>query len=369
MLLHAEPLRNLVTNTFKAAACSADEAARIARYLVDSSLAGHDSHGVIRVTRYVNFLKEKKVFADRQIKIVTENDVLAVVDGDRGFGQTVAPQAVRLGIKKAEKNGIAVVGLRNSGHLGRIGDWAEMATEAGMVSMHFVNVNGSLWVAPFGGVERRMGTCPIAIGVPVKNGPPILLDFATSQVAEGKVLVALGGGKPLPANCLIEADGSLTNDPKAIYGSTEFSKATDYATGTGALRGMGEHKGSGLGLMCELLAGALTGNGSTRAGRPSKSAAMLSVYLTVKFFDGNDAFAAEIDRYIEFFKSARPATPGGEVLVPGEPERIMRKKRLAEGIPLPEDTWQAIAATARSVGLGEAEIEGALPQQRTKASA
>ena len=362
MLLHADPLRTLVTSVFTAAGCSADESARIARYLVDSNLAGHDSHGVIRVTRYVNFLREGKVFADRKIKTVTENDVLAVVDGDRGFGQTVAPQAVRLGIEKAKKNGIAVVGLRNSGHLGRIGDWAEMATEAGLVSMHFVNVSGSLWVAPFGGVERRMGTCPIAIGVPVKNGPPILLDFATAHVAEGKVLVALGGGKALPPGCLIEADGTLTNDPKALYGSNEFSKATDYATGTGALRAMGEHKGSGLALMCELLAGALTGNGCTKAGRPSKSAGMLSVYLTVKFFAGNDAFAGEVNRYIDFFKSAKPAAPGSEVLVPGEPERIMRKKRLAEGIPLPDDTWQAIAATARSAGIGEAKVEGALRQ-------
>lgn len=360
MLAHAEPLRTLVTAVFAAAGCAADEAARVARYLVDSNLAGHDSHGVIRVARYASFLKEGKVHAGRTIEIVTENDVLAVADGGHGFGQTVAPQAVRLGIGKAAKQGIAVVALRNSGHLGRIGDWAEMATEAGQVSFHFVNVSGSLWTAPFGGVERRMGTCPIAIGVPRKGEPPVILDFATSVVAEGKVLVALAGGKALPANCLIDHDGTLSADPKVLYGSAELARATDYARGTGALRAMGEHKGSGLSLMCELLAGALTGNGATKPDKPFKSAGMLSVYLTVGFFDASDFFAGEVRRYIEFFKSSRAAEPGGEVLVPGEPERRMREKRLAEGIPLPDDTWASIAATARSVGLGEKEIAAAL---------
>jgi uncharacterized oxidoreductase len=359
MLVHADPLRAFVAAVFRAAGCSGGESARIASYLVESNLAGHDSHGVIRVARYVSFLKEGKVLADRTISIVAESDALAVVDGGRGFGQTVAPQAVRLGVGKASKHGIAVVALRNSGHLGRIGDWAEMAADAGQVSLHFVNVAGSLWVAPFGGVERRMGTCPIAIGVPRTEAPPILLDFATAFVAEGKVLVALSGGKPLPAGCLIDADGTLSNDPKVLYGTAELARATDYAQGTGALRAIGEHKGSGLALMCELLAGALGGNGCTAPGRPSKSSGMLSIYLTAAAFDADGFFAREIDRYVGFFKSARPAGPGGEVLVPGEPERRMRAKRLAEGIPLADDAWRAIADTARGVGLGEREIAAA----------
>ncbi|MFQ5959356.1 MAG: Ldh family oxidoreductase, partial [Alphaproteobacteria bacterium] len=187
-------LERLSAAIFAAAGCSAEEGARIAAYLVKANLAGHDSHGVIRVPRYVKMMRDEEVFPDRRITIVTENDVMAVVDGNFGFGQTVGPQAVELGIAKAAKHGVAVIALRRAGHLGCIGDWAEIAADAGLVSLHLVNVSGSLLVAPFGAVERRLATNPVAIGVPRPGAPHLILDFATSVVAEGKVLVALGGG-------------------------------------------------------------------------------------------------------------------------------------------------------------------------------
>ncbi len=135
------------------------------------------------------------------------------MDGQHGFGQTVAPQAVAIGIDKCKKNGLAMVALRNAGHIGRVGDWAEMAAEAGLVSVHFVNASGSVLVAPFGGTERRLSTAPFVVGVPRPGQTPVILDFATSIVAEGKVLVASQGGKKLPENALIDLDGRMGTDP------------------------------------------------------------------------------------------------------------------------------------------------------------
>ncbi len=360
MILQADPLRRLTGEIFVACGCSAEEGARIAHYLVEANLTGHDSHGVIRVPRYVNQVREGGVVPNREITIVTENEVMAVVDGNFGFGQTIGPQAVRLGIDKAAKQGVAIIALRSSGHLGRIGDWAEMAAAAGQISIHFVNVSGSLLVAPFGGTGRRMATNPVAIGVPVADGPTLIHDFATSVVAEGKVLVAATGGKPVPPGSLIDADGTLSNDPKVLYGSADPTRSSDMRNGSGALRAMGEHKGSGLSLMCELLAGALTGSGCAGPDKQHVVNGMLSIYMAVEFFNADGSVAAELRQSLDFFKSAKPAKPDGEILLTGEPESRLRATRLAEGIPLPEATWQAILGAARSVETKPQAIEAVL---------
>src|SRR6185312_11479293 len=180
---------------------------------------------------------------------VKETPVLAVVDGLHGFGQTVTPQAVAIGIDKCKAMGLSMVALKNAGHIGRVGDWAEMAAAAELVSVHFVNASGSVLVAPFGGTERRLSTAPFVVGVPRPDGPPIVLDFATSIVAEGKVLVASQGGKKLPDNALIDRDGRLSPDPHVLYGDYTATGPRDQSKGTGAIRAFGEHKGSGLALM------------------------------------------------------------------------------------------------------------------------
>jgi uncharacterized oxidoreductase len=149
--IKAGPLAELVGDVFAKAGCSAAEAERIGKYLVSANLTGHDSHGVARVPRYLQWKREGVVHADRKAKVVTETPVLAVVDGLHGFGQTVAPQAIAIGIEKCKAMGLSMVALRNAGHIGRVGDWAEMAAAAGLVSVHFVNASGSVLVAPFGG--------------------------------------------------------------------------------------------------------------------------------------------------------------------------------------------------------------------------
>ena len=350
MLIAVDRLQALVTDIFEAAGCTRTEAARVASGLVDANLTGHDSHGVARVARYVEWLRAGEVEAGQTIEVLSDNGPLAVLDGRYGFGASVGREAVEFGIRKARDLGAAIVALRHAGHLGRIGQWAELALESGLVSMHFVNVGGSMLVAPFGGVERRFSTAPIAFGFPVPDEPPVVLDFATSAVAEGKVLVASNGGKPLAPGSLIGPDGKLSADPATLYGPLG-TDTRDYRNGQGAIRAMGEHKGSGLALMCELLGGALAGSGCSGPAKQRFANGMVSIYMSPATFGSEEAIARETRQYLEFVRSSRPANPAEPVLLPGDPERRTRAERTAKGVPLPAGTWAAIAATAASVGL------------------
>lgn len=353
--INADALRDYIARIFQAAGTDAAEGARIGRYLVNANLAGHDSHGVIRVPRYVRNLQDGDVLAGQTISVVVEGPTHAVVDGNLGFGQTVAPQAVAMGIAKAKQHGVAVIGLRNAGHVGRIGDWAEEAAAEGLVSIHYVNVAQGALAAPFGGVDRRFSTNPFCIGVPQPDGrPPLLLDMATTVVAEGKVLVASNGGKPVPGDALIDADGTLSGNPSVLYGPIEGTFVRDAGLGKGALRAFGEHKGSGIAFMCEILAGCLIGaptSSPVPAGRRRITNGMLSFYLKPEAFGGAAHFTRLAMEYADHVKSSRPATPGGEVLVPGEPESRTRAERSENGIPLQTDTWAAIKDTAEQLGV------------------
>ena len=243
MLIGVAGLEVLVRDLFVRAGCSSAEGERIGRYLVAANLAGHDSHGVIRVPRYLEWIREGVLVPDRTPEVVSDGGAFALVDAHYGFGQTAGPFAVALGIAKARQHGVAIVALRHSGHLGRIGEWAEQAADAGLASIHVVNVAGSLLVAPFGAVDRRFSTAPFAAALPVAGRPPVVLDFATSLVAEGKVLVASKGGKPLPEGSLIEPDGQLSADPATLYGPIGETGARDHRRGRGAIRAFGRAQG------------------------------------------------------------------------------------------------------------------------------
>ena len=353
-MVAADTLRGFIADIFATAGCARAEADRIAHYLVAANLAGHDSHGVIRTPAYVQWLQEGLVRAGQSISIVQESAIQATVDGHYGFGQTVVPQAVDLGIAKAKASGLSVIALRHTGHAGRIGEWAERAAAAGLVSIHFVNVPGCLLVAPFGGVDRRFSTNPFCIGVPAEEGSPLLLlDFATSLVAEGKVQVASRGGKELPEGALIWPDGQLTTDPVALFGPLVPAGPREDSKGDGAMVAFGLHKGSGLAFMCEILAGLLSGGGTSGPNPPGSaqfSNCMLSIYLDPVHFGVTD-FVRQAQAYVDYVKSSRPVAPGVEVLAPGEPEARTRAERLVSGIPLQADTWAAIVNTARRLGL------------------
>ena len=210
-------LTRMLTRTFAAAGAGAAEAEAIAGNLVEANLTGHDSHGVIRTQRYLFWESNGTLVFGKSVETVSEAPGFALLDGGHGFGQVIGPQAVSMGIAKARDNGFALIGLRRAGHLGRIGALAEMACAAGLVSIHFVNVANSVLAAPFGGAARRMSTAPVCVGVPNADGD-FLLDFATSRVAEGKVLVARKAGRQAPPGSLIGPDGAISTDPDLLYG-------------------------------------------------------------------------------------------------------------------------------------------------------
>ncbi len=351
MTIHipADALTDFCAEIFARVGCAAEEARRVSASLVDANLTGHDSHGVIRVPTYVDRVRAGALVPNQSIERLVDTPVIAVLDGRFGFGQTTAPIAVDIGVEKAKATGLSAISLRNSGHVGRVGEWAERAAVAGMISIHFVNAAGSILVAPFGGLDRRLSTAPFCVGIPREGAPPVVLDFATSLVAEGKVNVASRGGKPLPPNAMIGPDGSLSGDPELIYGPLTPDDPRNYARGPGAIRAFGEHKGSGLALICELVGGSLTGNGATGPGRKFSNG-MFSLYLDPKQVDPSHVFDADMTRYLDWFREAK-AAPGQTVMTPGEPERAERAKRAASGVPLTAEAWASIVASARSVGV------------------
>jgi uncharacterized oxidoreductase len=361
VVIAAAAMERLLIAIFQNAGCCPAEAETVAANLVGANLRGHDSHGVIRTPRYAEWLQDGLMYANKNIVVEKENDVLAIIDGDYGFGQSIGEQTVEVGVAKAKRHGVAVTALKNAGHLGRIGQWAEQAAAGNVASIHMVNVRGSLLVAPFGGVERRGSTSPFCAGIPLDDDEPIILDFATSLVAEGKALVALRGGKPLPHGALITPEGELTSDPTPLYGELEEGRYPNPNLGPGALCGFGLHKGSGLNFFMEMMGGALTGSGVSAVlgedePRPFCNG-MLSIFMAVDFFHSDDWLTREVHAYVEFFKSARTADPDGEILIPGEKERRTMAERSVSGLPLAPETWEDILSAARGVGMSEADIE------------
>jgi uncharacterized oxidoreductase len=347
LLIDPERLRRFVQSIFAAAGCRPPEDERIAHHLVEANLAGHDSHGVIRVSYYIDFLRKGMVRANQTIQVVFDSDCLAVVDGGLGFGQSIGEQTMQLAIEKARQHGVAVVALRNSGHLGRIGDWPLMAVQAGLASLHFVNSSGfGILAAPFGGIDRRLSANPIAAGVPVANGSHIILDISTCAIAEGKVRVARNKGTRVPPGCLIDSQGRPTDEPAHFYGDPP-----------GAILPFGGHKGYGLGVIAEMFAGAISGNGCSSPKRKSYMASgMLTITIDPRRIPNDLGFDAEVREFIDFVKSSRRSQPDQEILIPGEPEQRTRVQRLAAGIELDAATWEALLQTATDVGVSRADF-------------
>jgi uncharacterized oxidoreductase len=337
-------LETLVAAIFAAAGSPADEAATLASHLVLANLSGHDSHGVIRLREYLPWLAEGKVRAGRHARVVHETPVSLLVDGDLGFGQVIGEEVIALAAAKAEATGVALLAIRNTGHLGRIGHWAERAAEHGLVSLHFVNTTGfGVLVAPFGGREARLSANPLAMGVPRGTQPPLVLDISTASIAEGKIKVARNAGKPLPEGSVVDGEGRPTTDPNAFYGPPR-----------GAILPFGGHKGYALSVMIEALAGALSGAGCTGE-TPERMAALVnnmsSVLIRPDVFGTADTMDSELDAFEAWLKSATPTGPGGAILLPGELERQTRATRSRDGIPIDATTLDELRAAAQRHGL------------------
>lgn len=338
----------LISQLFQSAGCGSEEAACIADHLVAANLAGHDSHGVIRAPIYIKWLRKEMVFAGRSLEVVVDSDVITVADGQLGFGQWIGKQAVDIGIRKCQAQGVSVLALRNSGHLGRIGHWAEMAADAGLVSLNFVNTSGlGMMVVPHGGIDRRLSVNPVCMSIPIKGRKPIVLDIAAAQTAEGKLKVARNKGVPVPDGWIIDSNGQPTNDPNDFYNPPG-----------GAILPLGGHKGYGLGLIADVLAGALTGGGCSAAGKTKLEQGMLSIYIDPLRLQTAEALFPEIQRFVDCVKTSRPAEPGGEILIPGEIEERNRAER-QHGIELDDTTWQQIVEIAVECGVPNTFIAAA----------
>jgi uncharacterized oxidoreductase len=345
MKIDHQKLHALTVRLLRAGGCSETEAAIVTDHLVDANLAGHDSHGVGMLPHYFRNLAAGTLVPNQKPEIVSEAASFAIWDGHNGYGQVIARDAMAWAIGAARRHGVAVHGLRNTHHIGRVGTYGEIVAKAGLVSVHFVNgVSGPPAVAPFRGREGRFSTNPICIAVPgTKTTAPIILDFATSRIALGKVRVAHNEGKPVVAGALIDSTGKPTTNPAVMYEEPK-----------GSALPFGEHKGSGLALIAELLGGAIVGS---RTIQPAHSRdcgivnGMLTVVIDPERMSSRAFIEAEIDALIAYVKSAQPADPDLPVLVAGEPERIARAKRLAEGIEIDATTWRQIGEVAASVGV------------------
>lgn len=325
------------------------EADLVAQNLVLANASGHDSHGVGMLPRYVGALLDRELLPNRRVHVALDTGALLRLDAGAGYGQVAGFEAMELGCARARQHGVCVVALANSHHLGRIGHWAEQCLEAGLVSLHFVNVVARPIVAPFGGLDARTGTNPVCIGIPRAGAPPVVLDFATSRVAQGKTRVAFNRGEQLPLGYIMDERGEPTGDPR-------YTVMPPF----GALLPMGEHKGFGLSLAAELLGGALTGAPTlheSHAGRRRILNGMLSVLIDPSRLGTEASFTEQTEAYLRWVR-ASPAAPGGDgVLLPGEPERRARQRCAEEGIRVDLATWEEILAAAESVGLARDECQ------------
>lgn len=347
--IDADPLRRIVAEIFHRAGSNETEAATVARRLVEANLVGHDSHGVVRIPSYLEMVRSGGVALNQHAKIVIDTAVLVVVDGQAGFGQVIGEEAMAIGIEKAKRSGVGVVALRHASHLGRIGDWTEQCAEAGFVSIHFVNIVGAgAIVAPFGGTDARISTNPFSAGLPRPDGRHIILDMATSKLAEGKVKVALNKGVELPEGALLDNKGRPSRQPADLY-----------TTPRGALTPMGEHKGYGIAVFCEFLAGLLSGGGTNRHERRDGKILnnMLSIILNPAPCGDKSYVHQETDAFIQWLCASPPADPAKPVMLPGDPERLSRAERTRDGIPLDDVTWGNIVAAGAELGMDRAAMQ------------
>jgi uncharacterized oxidoreductase len=353
MIIGAAPLNGLIAQILVRAGTEPERAQACADHLVMANLKGHDSHGVGMAPSYVAAIRAGKLHPNARAKVISDRGAVIVVDGQFGLGAPTAREAVELGIARAKQIGVAAVALRNACHIGRIGTYGEQCAAADLISMHHVNVVGAPpAVAPYGGREARMLTNPYCCAVPRRSGEHLVLDYATSAVAIGKLRVAWMKGVDGPAGVLVDPEGRPTNDPKTFFSGPANSRSM--------LLPFGLHKGGGMQILCEILGGALAGQWTMQPGSNRAYGAavnnMLSIILDPDAFGEREAYEAEAEAMLEYIRTTPPAEGIDRVRLPGDPERESAAKRGAEGIPIDDATWALIKDSATSVGMTEAEF-------------
>ena len=332
--VHADRLLAISRRIFEAAGTPADLAEVVSDHLINANLAGHDSHGVIRIPSYVQAIQRGQLDPAARPRTLEDRGATIRVDGNWAFGQVAARYAIELAIGRARELGVALVGIVHANHIGRVGEYPTIAAERGVAA--FVTVGGpGRSVAPYGGRRGGLGTNPISFGFPAAAHPPFLVDFATSAIAGGKVMVARAKAEPLPPGALIDADGQPTQDAEKYFAG-------------GALLPFGGHKGYGLSLVSALFSGVLTQ--AAHAGERG-GGGVLMLAIDAGAFGPVERAIADADALMERIKAIEPAAGFAEVQVPGEPEARSRERRRREGVPVPETTWREIEQTAGSLGV------------------
>jgi uncharacterized oxidoreductase len=292
---------------------------------------------------YATHRRSGVLVANRRGRVAMESGPLAAIDGDSGYGQAIARDAMDVGVRLARAHGVAVIALRRTHHIGRVGTYGEMVAEAGLASLHFVNGNsGPPPVAPWGGREGRFATNPVCIAMPGSaRHPRFVLDFATSRIAMGKVRVANNAGTQVVEGALLDAAGAPTTDPGVMYRAPR-----------GVLLPFGEHKGYGLALACDILAGIVGGAGTIQPGNPRDRGivnGMLSIVIDPARFGGGGE--AEYDALMDYVLGCAPVEAGTQVMMAGDPERANRAARARDGIPVDDGTWQALTTLAAELAI------------------
>jgi uncharacterized oxidoreductase len=330
---------------FVAAGVPADDAITVARSLVDANLCGHDSHGVIRIPQYVGFVRERKLVVGAPLTVLRDTAAILAADGEWGLGQVQSYRLLDRLEPKVRIVGIASGTLRRCGHIGRLGEYAEWAADRGLALFATVNSHGSgRRVVPPGGTQGRISTNPICFGAPTPTDP-LVLDFSTSAVAEGKVRVAFQKGEPVPEGWILNTAGQPTTNPADLY--------TDPPGSILPFGGAQAYKGFGLGLMMDALAGGLSGGDCSRPDRPMPGLGngVLFVLWDVDAFGGREHFLAAVGGVTDHVRDTPLAAGATEITLPGDPERRTRRRRQAEGIPVPDGTWALLTNLASGLGV------------------
>ena len=327
----ATELKQTVHDMFSLLGATADEAQRLQDHLVDSNLVGHDSHGVRVIPNYVDMIRGGDIVLGATLDTLAESPTHAVLDGNWGVGQLMGWRAAQLALEKAKQGALAAVSLRNCSHLGRLGEYSQMIANQGLIG--FVTVNGhggAQGVAPWGGLERRLSVNPMSYAVPAPDGV-VMIDISPTAVAAGKVAVKALRGESIPEGWIVDSEGRPTTDPNALDGPPP-----------GSLIPVGGHKGFALGLIVDILSGALSGGGCSRPDTERWGNATFILAINPAAFVGQQEFETEVKDFLNYVKSSRVAPGFEEILIPGEPENRERERRINEGIFIEDRTWNKI---------------------------
>jgi hydroxycarboxylate dehydrogenase B len=346
VLCPAGPLERFVDEVCRAVGADAEVAREVAHHLVGANLAGHDSHGVLRLPWYVEQAGRGQLVPGARPRVVRETSTTALIDAGLSFGHYSTLYALQWAMGRAQLQGLAAASVRQTTHIGRLGEYSERATERGLISIVMVGSagEGGGIVVPFGGRERFLGTNPWSIGIPAAERPPMIFDAATSTIAEGKLRVARAKGAPVPPGFIVDREGQPSTDPLDFYNGGALLPLGGLTSG---------HKGYALALAAALLGGlGLTADGGQEAdqGGGSINGVFLVVLDPGAFGDG-ERYRTMVAGTLDAAERVPPAEGAAEVLVPGEPERRSRAQRDREGIPLAPSTWQELVQVAERFGL------------------